>query len=58
MLDWIPEYLQESTKNVLREEMQKEASAADTPGYIYAYEIEGMQLLLLCRQPCSRCARV
>ncbi|KAI0654783.1 hypothetical protein C8Q70DRAFT_1025302 [Cubamyces menziesii] len=38
--DWIPEYLQESTKNVLREEMQKEASAADTPGYIYAYEIE------------------
>ncbi|KAI0329850.1 hypothetical protein GY45DRAFT_1251984 [Cubamyces sp. BRFM 1775] len=38
--DWIPEYLQESTKNVLREEMQKAASSADKPGYIYAYEIE------------------
>ncbi|KAI0831728.1 hypothetical protein BC628DRAFT_1407358 [Trametes gibbosa] len=38
--DWIPEYLQESTKTVLREEMQKKASPADEPGYIYAYEID------------------
>ncbi|KAI8999026.1 hypothetical protein BD414DRAFT_408075 [Trametes punicea] len=38
--DWIPEYLQESTKTVLREEMQKEVSPADESGYIYAYEID------------------
>ncbi|KAL7283041.1 hypothetical protein ACG7TL_002465 [Trametes sanguinea] len=38
--DWIPEYLQESTKTSLREKMQKEASPADEPGYIYAYEID------------------
>ncbi|KAI0648286.1 hypothetical protein C8Q79DRAFT_906818 [Trametes meyenii] len=38
--DWVPDYLQESTKTVLREEMQKEVSRADEPGYIYAYEID------------------
>ncbi|OJT10886.1 hypothetical protein TRAPUB_12602 [Trametes pubescens] len=38
--DWVPDYLQESTKTVLREEMQKRASAADEDGYIYAYEID------------------
>ncbi|KAI0373289.1 hypothetical protein BV20DRAFT_938016 [Pilatotrama ljubarskyi] len=38
--DWIPEYLQESTKRALREEMQKEVSPADEPGYIYAFQID------------------
>ncbi|KAI0637404.1 hypothetical protein C8Q77DRAFT_1050633 [Trametes polyzona] len=38
--EWIADYLQESTKAVLREEMQKKPSAADEPGYIYAYEID------------------
>ncbi|KAI0781356.1 hypothetical protein BD413DRAFT_463208 [Trametes elegans] len=38
--DWVPEYLQESTRTLLRDVMQREASTADEPGYIYAYEIE------------------
>ncbi|CDO68862.1 hypothetical protein BN946_scf185000.g5 [Trametes cinnabarina] len=38
--DWIPDYLQESTKTALRDKMQAKASPADEPGYIYAYEID------------------
>ncbi|KAG9086735.1 hypothetical protein FRC07_012996 [Ceratobasidium sp. 392] len=37
--DWIPEYLQPDTQAALRAEMEKPASTADKPGYIYAYEI-------------------
>ncbi|KAI0350219.1 hypothetical protein OH77DRAFT_1413411 [Trametes cingulata] len=38
--DWIPDYLQESTRRALREEMQKDVSPADEPGYIYAFQID------------------
>ncbi|KAF8305545.1 hypothetical protein DL93DRAFT_2089479 [Clavulina sp. PMI_390] len=37
--DWIPDYLTADTKVALRTEMEKPASAADVPGYIYCYEI-------------------
>ncbi|KAG9083882.1 hypothetical protein FS749_005668 [Ceratobasidium sp. UAMH 11750] len=37
--DWIPDYLQPDTQAALRAEMEKPASLADKPGYIYAYEI-------------------
>ncbi|QRV86156.1 hypothetical protein RhiJN_14174 [Ceratobasidium sp. AG-Ba] len=37
--EWIPEYLQPETQASLRAEMEKPASLADKPGYIYAYEI-------------------
>ena len=38
---WIPEYLQEDTQDLLREEMRLKHSAADVSGYIYAFEIDG-----------------
>ena len=41
MLDWIPEYLQKETQDQLRKEMRTKHSAADVPGYIYAFEIDG-----------------
>ena len=40
-LDWIPEYLQTATKELLRLEMRTKRSPADVNGYIYAFEIEG-----------------
>ncbi len=39
--DWIPEYLQDETKELLRKEMRTKRSAADVSGYIYAFEIDG-----------------
>ncbi len=36
---WIPDYLQEDTKVLLRAEMEKAVSASDVPGYIYCYEL-------------------
>ncbi|KAH9923921.1 uncharacterized protein BXZ73DRAFT_50670 [Epithele typhae] len=38
--DWVPEYLQDETKELLRAEMSTKHSAADVPGYIYAFEID------------------
>ncbi|TBU45851.1 hypothetical protein BD309DRAFT_989230 [Dichomitus squalens] len=37
---WIPEYLQEDTQDLLREEMRLKHSPADVEGYIYAFEID------------------
>ncbi|OAX40337.1 hypothetical protein K503DRAFT_687731 [Rhizopogon vinicolor AM-OR11-026] len=37
--DYIPPYLQRDTQLALRVEMEKAASLADVPGYIYTYEI-------------------
>jgi len=37
--DWIPSYLSSETKAVLREEMEREISPGDVPGYIYCFEI-------------------
>ncbi|KAI0713467.1 hypothetical protein C8Q76DRAFT_620845 [Earliella scabrosa] len=38
--DWIPEYLQDETKELLRKEMRTKHSASDIEGYIYAFEID------------------
>ncbi|KAI0747627.1 hypothetical protein C8Q80DRAFT_1167804 [Daedaleopsis nitida] len=38
--DWIPEYLQDETKELLREAMRTKHSASDVDGYIYAFEID------------------
>ncbi|RDX52714.1 hypothetical protein OH76DRAFT_1344772 [Lentinus brumalis] len=40
--DWIPEYLQKETQDQLRKEMRTKHSVADVPGYIYAFEIDGL----------------
>ncbi|KAH8979875.1 hypothetical protein EDB83DRAFT_2493431 [Lactarius deliciosus] len=37
--DWIPEYLQMTTQNALRVEMQNTRAPSDVEGYIYAFEI-------------------
>ncbi|KAF9448341.1 hypothetical protein P691DRAFT_800908 [Macrolepiota fuliginosa MF-IS2] len=37
--EWIPGYLQASTRASLRAEMEKSKSARDVPGYIYTFEI-------------------
>lgn len=37
--NYIPQYLQRDTQLALRVEMEKAASPADVPGYIYTYEI-------------------
>ncbi|KAH9039174.1 hypothetical protein EDB84DRAFT_1267994 [Lactarius hengduanensis] len=37
--DWIPEYLQATTQNALRVEMQSARAPSDVEGYIYAFEI-------------------
>ncbi|KAG9010504.1 hypothetical protein FRB94_010270 [Tulasnella sp. JGI-2019a] len=37
--DWIPKYMQEDTKVLLRSEMEKPISKSDVEGYIYCYEL-------------------
>lgn len=37
--DWIPAYLSEDTKVLLRSEMEKPISNSDVDGYIYCYEL-------------------
>ena len=45
-LDWIPEYLQTATKELLRLEMRTKRSPADVFGYIYTFEIDGKLCML------------
>ncbi|OAX40345.1 hypothetical protein K503DRAFT_798890 [Rhizopogon vinicolor AM-OR11-026] len=42
--DYIPPNLQRDTQLALRVEMERAASLADVPGYIYTYEIRGSSL--------------
>lgn len=41
-LDFIPDYLQPQTQASLRAQMQKPFSSSDEPGFIYAFEVQGM----------------
>jgi hypothetical protein len=54
--DWIPEYLQASTKNSLRVEMQKARASSDVEGYIYAFEILGTPAMVLIKLPHPTCS--
>ena len=42
--DWVPEYLQDETKELLRAEMRRKRSDSDVFGYIYAFEIDGERI--------------
>ncbi|KAH9026727.1 hypothetical protein EDB85DRAFT_2074864 [Lactarius pseudohatsudake] len=44
---WIPNYLQATTQNALRVEMQNARAPSDVEGYIYAFEILGSKLINL-----------
>jgi len=54
--DWIPEYLQPATKNSLRVEMQKARATSDVEGYIYTFEILGMDPFLTAELPHPVCS--
>lgn len=40
--DWIPDYLSQYTRNALKVEMERATSKGEEPGYIYTFQIEGL----------------